>query len=242
MTVGVVIVTYNRIKLLKECVSRVLNQSRPVDAVIVVNNNSNDGTKEYLDSINDDRVIVSHESTNLGGAGGFHRALSIASAKKLGMVLIIDDDAMIERSYIGKILDFASKNPKYNAYAGAVYTEGKIDTYHRRRLGSKLIFWEKMIPEKMYDKPRRIDLATFCGLVIRGSELRRIGLPSSEYFIWSTNQIIARERLSKHLFIDATFHHPIEYQQLLIIIFKDILTYEYYPGFFILMSNKTEIL
>ena len=64
----------------------------------------------------------------------------------------------------------------------------------------------------------------------------------SEYFIWSTNQIIARERLSKHIFIDATFHHPIEYQQLLIIIFKDIITSEYYPGFFILMSNKTEIL
>ena len=64
----------------------------------------------------------------------------------------------------------------------------------------------------------------------------------SEYFIWSTNQIIARERLSKHIFIDATFRHQIEYQQLLIIIFKDIITSEYYPGFFILMSNKTEIL
>ena len=64
----------------------------------------------------------------------------------------------------------------------------------------------------------------------------------SEYFIWTSNQMIARERLSKHLFIDATYHHPIGYAQLLIIIFKDVVSSEYMPGFFILMSNKTEIL
>ena len=65
---------------------------------------------------------------------------------------------------------------------------------------------------------------------------------SSEYFIWTTNQIIARIRNSLHFFVDATFHHPQGYSQLLIIIFKDIISKEYYPGFFILMTNKTEIL
>ena len=54
--------------------------------------------------------------------------------------------------------------------------------------------------------------------------------------------MIARARLSKHLFIDATFHHPIGFSQLLIIIFKDVVSSEYIPSFFILMSNKTEIL
>ncbi len=184
MTVGVVIVTYNRIKLLKECLERVLNQTQPVTSVIVVDNNSDDGTKEYLDSIDDDRVLVSHERTNLGGAGGFHKALSIASTKNFDYVLIIDDDAMIEKNYIKKIIDFADNNPEYEAFAGAVYTEGEIDPYHRRRLGSRLIFWEKMIPRGMYDRPRRLDFATFCGLVIRGSELKRIGLPIKEYFLW----------------------------------------------------------
>ena len=150
MKLGVVIVTYNRITLLKECLSRVLNQTVDINKVIVVNNNSDDGTKEYLDGINDKRVAAYHETTNLGGAGGFNRALSIASEEDFDYVLIIDDDAMIERSYMQKITDFASKNPAYNAFAGAVYTEGNIDPYHRRRLGSKLIFWEKMIPEDMY--------------------------------------------------------------------------------------------
>ena len=64
---------------------------------------------------------------------------------------------------------------------------------------------------------------------------------SCEFFIWSTDSIVARIRSSKHLFIDVTFHHPQEYSQLLIIIFKDIISKEYYPGFFILMTNKIEI-
>ena len=42
--------------------------------------------------------------------------------------------------------------------------------------------------------------------------------------------------------INANFHHPKDFNQLLIIIFKDIITSEYYPGFYILMLNKTEIL
>ncbi len=184
MRIGVVIVTYNRIKLLKECINRVLNQTEPVDSVIVVDNNSNDGTRDYLDSLNDTRINAYHMNENLGGAGGFHKALSIASTKNFDYVLIIDDDAMIERNYIKKIVDFANKNPEFNAYAGAVYTEGKIDTYHRRVFGSKLIFWEKMIPVNEYNKPRKIDFATFCGLVIRGKELKKIGLPKKEYFIW----------------------------------------------------------
>ena len=65
---------------------------------------------------------------------------------------------------------------------------------------------------------------------------------NAEYYIWTSDQIIARCRQTHHLFIDATFHHPKDFTQLLIIIFKDIISSKYYPGFFILMSNKTEIL
>ena len=54
--------------------------------------------------------------------------------------------------------------------------------------------------------------------------------------------VIARTSISKHLFIDGTFHHPINYAQLLIIIFQDTESSEYIPGFYVLKSNKTEIL
>ena len=54
--------------------------------------------------------------------------------------------------------------------------------------------------------------------------------------------MISRARIANHLFIDGTFHHPIKFSQLLIILFKDVLLSQYIPCFYILMSNKSDIL
>ena len=54
--------------------------------------------------------------------------------------------------------------------------------------------------------------------------------------------MISRARISNHLFVDGTFHHPINFAQLLIILFKDAIISQYIPCFYILMSNKCEIL
>ena len=63
-----------------------------------------------------------------------------------------------------------------------------------------------------------------------------------EYFIWANNISISHMRKSKHIFIDATFHTPYGFYQNLIIMFKDILTGEKYPAFYILMNKKYYIL
>lgn len=63
-----------------------------------------------------------------------------------------------------------------------------------------------------------------------------------EYFIWANNLCISHMRKSKHIFLDATFHSPYGFYQNLIIMFKDILTGEKYPSFFILMNKKFYIL
>ena len=63
---------------------------------------------------------------------------------------------------------------------------------------------------------------------------------TSEYFIWSHDQIISRARISNNFFIDGTFHTVPGFSQLLIILFKDLIINEYIPCFYILMSNRYE--
>ena len=36
----------------------------------------------------------------------------------------------------------------------------------------------------------------------------------SEFYIWSCNNMISRERASNHYFIDATFNHPKDFSEL----------------------------
>lgn len=63
----------------------------------------------------------------------------------------------------------------------------------------------------------------------------------SEYFIWSTGEIISRGRISLYYFFDGTWYIPKGYGQLFIILFKDINTKEKLPLFYVLMFNRLEV-
>ena len=63
-----------------------------------------------------------------------------------------------------------------------------------------------------------------------------------EYIIWGNAENIMRIKASKNLFLDSTFHHPPDFYQLLIIMYKDIITGLKIPGLYVLMNSKKEIL
>nr|MCR4674296.1 glycosyltransferase [Lachnospiraceae bacterium] len=185
MKTAVVIVTHNRIELLKECLGCVNSQEIPFSRVIVINNLSTDGTKEYLDTISDERYRIIHSKENLGGAGGFYIALQEAQKEAFDFILIIDDDAMIAKDYMSQLISAAKHHPNIPAFCGSVHTQGKIDLSHRRRIGNALIFSEIPVEEKEYENQEFLcDTVTFCGLMLRGSTFKKYGLPIRDYFIW----------------------------------------------------------
>ena len=180
-----VIVTHNRIDLLKECLDCVNSQEIPFSRIIVVDNHSSDGTKEYLDKIGDPRYIVIHSEKNLGGAGGFSLGLQEAQKDDYDWILILDDDAMISPDYMKILIEAGEKHKDVPALCGSVYAQGEIDLTHRRRVGNKLIFSEQSVDAKEYQKDEfYCDTVTFCGLLMRGSAFRKYGIPIKEYFIW----------------------------------------------------------
>ena len=84
-----VIVTYNRIVLLQECISALRNQTKPLHCIVVIDNGSSDGTDKWLAEQNDLFVV---RQTNLGGAGGFYRGIKEAVNKQCDWVWLMDDD------------------------------------------------------------------------------------------------------------------------------------------------------
>lgn len=184
MKFGVIIVTYNRKELLEECLACAAAQTLPFDVICVVDNCSTDGTAAFLDSLSLPGLEVHHLPENLGGAGGFAHGLSLLSGRELDWILIIDDDAMIGSTYMEEIAR-AIRKTDYLAYSGTVLTGGRIDESHRRRLTSGLLMTYRPVEAAAYKKNFfTYDISTFCGLVIRASLLREIGIPRSEYFIW----------------------------------------------------------
>jgi rhamnopyranosyl-N-acetylglucosaminyl-diphospho-decaprenol beta-1,3/1,4-galactofuranosyltransferase len=92
--VAVVVVTYNRADLLVGMLDGLAEQTRPPDAVIVVNNASSDHTRGVLDERDDLPLQAIHSPENLGGAGGFHRGVAEAYAQGFDRIWLMDDDVV----------------------------------------------------------------------------------------------------------------------------------------------------
>ena len=183
---AIVIVTYNRETLLRECVSRAFHQTVQAESIIIVNNASTDGTKEYLEGLRKQSGIydIINLPRNIGGAGGFAKGIEIAAEKDVECVLIIDDDAMVAENYMELLLQARQSHPQYRAFAGAVQVRGKVDVFHRRSV-SKAGMLFKNYGEEVYKAPCfECEIASFCGMVLDADLIRQIGIPHAGYFIW----------------------------------------------------------
>lgn len=183
---AIVIVTYNRETLLRECIRRISDQTVAATSIVVVNNASTDGTRAYLDDLKDKNGIydIINLPQNIGGAGGFAKGLEHAVGKDAECILIIDDDTMIAKDYMETILRARQKYPQYKAFAGTVKVNGRIDTFHRRTV-SKVGLFFKNCGEEEYQAPCfECEIASFCGMLLDTELVRLIKLPHSEYFIW----------------------------------------------------------
>lgn len=204
MKVAVIIVTYNRLSLLKECINNALHQENVYTELVIIENKSSDGTYAYLKSLTEVRIHCVFENNNVGGAGGFHDGLKYAFEQTdCDWFLLIDDDAMIEKNYLSKI--FKSLDPNISAYAGVVKTDSKIDVSHRLIMGKGPVLIDN------YNKPSfDCDFATFCGLLVSRKLVDEIGYPRSDFFIWHDDTEFCYRMIGKTVIrtvTDATLDH-----------------------------------
>lgn len=185
MKYAVVIVTYNRLELLKECISAVDNQKLHFSDVVIVDNASTDGTRDFLKDYENRHHII-YEAKNGGGAKGFKDGVEFVHNNiEADWVLLIDDDAILDQEFIYNINAFLLKNPSYKAVSGSVMTKGEIDITHRKNLKSGMTFSIIPVDKSMYETESfDYDLSSFCGLLFATSLIEKIGYPKEEYFIW----------------------------------------------------------
>ena len=111
MTLSICIPTFNRLRFLKELLPSILRQlaAVPVGEVelVVSDNASNDGTADYLRSIDDPHLRWWTNAENIGGDRNFLKC--VAEAKGAYVWLFGDDDLMPEGS-VARVLDFLRRD------------------------------------------------------------------------------------------------------------------------------------
>ena len=192
--IGVVIVTYNRCRVLSECLRLFSEMPRKADVVVVVNNNSGDGTATLLSDWKSRgegmlKIVVSMER-NTGGSGGFRAGLEEMQRHKVDWVWVSDDDAFPAPDVFEKFEEgLAGLRERtqdcISAVCCTVRNHGKIDTMHRRRVGfSRCRFIETPVPESEYASPYfEIDQFSYVGTLLNAASLREAGLIDPGFFI-----------------------------------------------------------
>lgn len=208
-----VVVTHNRLEKLKATVTRLL-ESAPEDlqAVVVVDNVSTDGTGDWLAAQTDPRLLVHRSTENLGGAGGFETGMRLASARfDPDWMVVMDDDARPAPGALAafRASDWAkdgARNGAKNgardaagceAVAAAVYfPDGAICEMNRP---SRNPFWHgreffrtllggrggfHIAPADYRGAGRWVDVSSFVGLFVSRAAVARVGYPDGRLFVY----------------------------------------------------------
>lgn len=104
-----IVVTFNRKELLKKVLNSLINQSVKIDHIIVVDNNSSDGTANMVCSLNSCQIQYHNTGANLGGAGGFFEGFTLAEKHSFDYLWLMDDDFLPNLNCLELMLE---KNPK----------------------------------------------------------------------------------------------------------------------------------
>ena len=180
MTTSAVIVTYNRLPMLKEVIEAIQHSETPVDHIIVVDNHSEQETQTYLEELGN-RIEYVRLDKNLGGAGGFNRGVRyFMEHTSDDFVWLMDDDTVPHTDTLTELIRFAQREPDFGFLASDVrWTDGRRAKMNNPAPKNRL----KKIPEDATE-PEELMNATFVSLLMRRDIVNQIVLPITDFFIW----------------------------------------------------------
>lgn len=171
--------TYNRLAYLKEAVDSVMEQTWTDWELVISDDGSTDGTREYLKSLTDPRVKVFLQPSHLGQFGQFNFLIERSSSSLIQ--ILCDDDRFLDATSLERVIRVWESLPQEVAFMRANHT---LDA------NSKLSRFEKdVLP--LVVSPEQSDLflglfgcipGSISNVLLRASRVREFGLFRAEMF------------------------------------------------------------
>jgi GT2 family glycosyltransferase len=116
--VSVTIVTYNSGRFIKRCLESVLDQQYPLKEIIIVDNNSTDGTVDILERFEHCCRIVYNEE-NIGFAAAQNQAIGLSQG---GWVLTLNPDVLLLKGFIESLVTAGNLDSRVGTVCGKLLT------------------------------------------------------------------------------------------------------------------------
>lgn len=196
-----VVVTYNRNALLYDCITALRNQTRQLDAILVVNNGSTDFTLQWLQN-QSDLFFVTQE--NVGSSGGFTTGINWALKNNYSWIWCMDDDGYPKEDALEKLLEVDDGCLKLLNCA-------VIDKDDKNSF-----VWKT----SKYQGLDQVDCKViegighpFNGTLLNRKIVERVGVPQSKFFLWGDEteyyyRIVRKYKIPVYTIADSIHYHP----------------------------------
>lgn len=181
MKIAAVVVTFNRLPLLKRTL-QCLQDTPLLDTLIVVNNGSTDGTGKWLATQTGLTVI---EQENVGGSGGFYTGIKQAYEAGFDWIWCMDDDVFPTPDCLEKLL--CQNRPDIGILCPRRIQSGKIFVNECREINLTNPFaslHQKKLTAENVKTPTEIMGMVFEGPLIKREVVEKIGYPNKDLFIF----------------------------------------------------------
>jgi len=127
MTIGILIPTYNRKGYLVQALQSARDQTFGDLEIIVIDNDSTDGTGEFMSGVVDPRVRYIINDHNLGMAGSINKGIRLFSDGVEWCMVLCDDDTL-HLDFVKQMATFLAVHPEMLvAYGHIVFTDERLN-------------------------------------------------------------------------------------------------------------------
>ncbi|MFC1753742.1 glycosyltransferase family 2 protein [Thermoproteota archaeon] len=185
--VSIVIINYNGKVFLHRCIDSVLQSKFKNFEIIFVDNNSSDGSADYLkNNFQDDRIAIHKADKNYGVPGG----RNIGFLESRGeFVVFLDNDTEVDKDWLGQLLEVFQSDEKI-----AVAQCKLLNFEERNRFdhaGDYLTPFgflcersKQGLDRGQFDNVDEIFSSKGAAMMVRSSIFRGIGMFDSSYFMY----------------------------------------------------------
>lgn len=175
--IAAVVVTFNRLAMLKDCLAALKAQQRLPDEIVVVNNGSSDGTAEWLASQTGLTVITQENS---GSSGGQLAGIKFAYENGHDWFWCMDDDTIPNDDALAAFV----KAPPFRASDTGFLCSLTLDARGNVDDVLPTVASKEWWGSVLRDHCVRVDHSSFVSVMISRPAVKAVGLPLRWMFIW----------------------------------------------------------
>lgn len=196
--ISIIIVTYNAEKYIRNCLDSVFALNFDQFCVVIIDNNSNDKTLEYLKNyINDRRIHFYQNSKNLGFAKANNIGIQHALEKfKTDYCLLLNQDTVVQSNLLEQLI-------YWHKTVGPAALSPKIlikKNNHIWWIGTKIYSFKELLKAKRlavsyhvnkeeadtfsFQEPLELQVISGCSLFLPCEIIRKVGFLDERFFMY----------------------------------------------------------